>query len=202
LPKKTILPPVPPDFDGWNLPRYTPIPDQLLDEWLPHLGEAELKVLLYIMRRTFGFKKNADAISLRQMAEGIVRRDGTRLDWGAGVSENSAIRAVRRLQERGLIEVEQQQSADGDFATNIYRLRLQRSRNGERTPLPGGGTHPPTVGEPVPPPWGIQESSQQETVGQEDSNPPTPAELAIAQTVGISVAQLRAIQRGAPLPGV
>ena len=36
----------------------------LFDELLPYLSEAELKVLLYIVRRTFGFKKEADAISV------------------------------------------------------------------------------------------------------------------------------------------
>ena len=63
-PRPGADPPPPPPFGGWYTPRYTQVPDQLFDEWLPHLSEAELKVLLYIMRRTFGWKKDVDAISV------------------------------------------------------------------------------------------------------------------------------------------
>src|SRR5690348_1032204 len=104
-----------PPFAGWDVPHFTPIPDQLLDEWLPHLTEAELKVLLYIMRRTFGFKKNADAISLSQMRDGITRRDGTRLDRGVGMAESSILRGVKGLVGKGLIERQPQpRTRDGD----------------------------------------------------------------------------------------
>ena len=37
-------------------PTTTPLPDEIFDEWAPQLGEAELKVLLYIVRRTPGFR--------------------------------------------------------------------------------------------------------------------------------------------------
>ena len=44
-------------FKGYSKPNYTPVPDELFDEQLPDLSGAELKVLLYIIRRTFGFKR-------------------------------------------------------------------------------------------------------------------------------------------------
>ena len=62
-----------PDWPGFDAPRYTPVPDDLFDLWLPHLSGAEVKVLLYICRRTFGFKKDADAISLAQITGGIIK---------------------------------------------------------------------------------------------------------------------------------
>lgn len=146
-----------PPFHGWETPRFTPIPDQLFDEWLPHLSEAELKVLLYIMRRTFGFKKSADAISLRQMSEGIVRRDGTRLDHGAGVTMRSVQRAVPGLLAKGLIEAHRQVAPDGGDAATVYRLRLsqhsrplgQNNRPGGDNLAPAGRTQSPTQETPV-----------------------------------------------------
>src|SRR5215207_9360313 len=63
-------------FDGFTRPNYTIVPDELFDRLLHQLSGAELKVLLYIIRRTFGFKKDSDRISLKQMAEGIRTRDG------------------------------------------------------------------------------------------------------------------------------
>ncbi len=44
-------------------PTTTPVPDEIFDEWLAVLGHAELRVLLYIVRRTFGFdKRGGDTI--------------------------------------------------------------------------------------------------------------------------------------------
>ncbi len=44
-------------FKGFISPRYTQVPDALFDELMAYLSGAELKVLLYIIRRTLGFKK-------------------------------------------------------------------------------------------------------------------------------------------------
>lgn len=44
-------------FFGFKSPNYTTVPDELFDILLPRLSGAELKVLLYIVRRTFGWKK-------------------------------------------------------------------------------------------------------------------------------------------------
>lgn len=49
------------------LPNYTQTPNDLFDYWLPHLNESELKVLLVIIRKTFGFHKHKDRISLSQL---------------------------------------------------------------------------------------------------------------------------------------
>src|SRR6478672_9655611 len=64
-----------PAFEGFSSPSYTQVPDELFDALMPSLGDAELRVLLYIIRRTFGFKRDADAISLSQMVSGITTRD-------------------------------------------------------------------------------------------------------------------------------
>jgi hypothetical protein len=56
-------------FMGYGNPKYTGIPDLFLDEQMQDLTEAELKVMLYIFRRTYGFKKEQDAISYDQFLQ-------------------------------------------------------------------------------------------------------------------------------------
>jgi len=126
------------EFGGFDAPRYTQVPDALFDELLPYLSEAELKVLLYIIRRTFGFKKEADAISLAQMVHGIVTRDGRRLDWGAGCSESSIKRGIRGLLEKRLILRALRRSPERGDEAPVYRLRLRSDPRGSES-TPGGG---------------------------------------------------------------
>lgn len=81
-------------FAGFSSPQYTQVPDQLFDELLARLSGNEIKVVLYICRRTFGFKKDNDNISLNQMLNGIKRRDGTQLDFGVGLSKPTLMRVL------------------------------------------------------------------------------------------------------------
>ncbi|MEA2574958.1 MAG: hypothetical protein QOH93_2256 [Chloroflexia bacterium] len=126
-------------FAGFDSPRYTPTPDQIFDELLAPglLTEAELRVLLYIVRRTFGWKKELDNISLSQITGGIVKRDGTRLDWGAGVAKSSAVRAIRGLVEKGVIISQHNFREDGGSDVTTFALRM---RDPEDPPYGNGTT--------------------------------------------------------------
>lgn len=112
-------------YDGFEGPRFTQTPDDLFDVLMARLSEAELKVLLYIIRRTFGFGKRADAISLNQMIDGIKTRDGQVLDTGTGLSRSSVRRGVMGLEEKGIIAVNKVVSEDGDYESNVYSLRFR-----------------------------------------------------------------------------
>src|SRR3954471_15318716 len=112
-------------FPGWSSPNFTPVPDELFDSVMTDLSGSQLKVLLYIMRRTFGFKKERDAISFRQFRDGIRRRDGTRLDRGCGVKSYGQINdALQTLEARGYIVSCKDVTQQGDKATSLYRLRF------------------------------------------------------------------------------
>ena len=63
-------------YEGFSTPNGTIVPDDVFDLLMPELTESELRVLLYILRRTYGFKKNSDSISLSQMVQGIRTKDG------------------------------------------------------------------------------------------------------------------------------
>ncbi len=107
-------------------PTTTPLPDEIYDDWAPKLGEAELKVLLYIVRRTLGFGKGADAISLTQFINRIVTRDGRVLDHGCGIkSRPNVVRALKGLDDKGLIQVTKGTTTVGDKDVTVYALRWE-----------------------------------------------------------------------------
>src|SRR5215218_1032713 len=112
----------PSPFQGYSSPNYTPVPDELFDYYLPDLSGAELKVLLYIIRRTFGFKKDSDNISLSQMLTGITTREGTVLDRGVGLTKKTLLQALRSLEDRQLIFSQRRQSVEKGNEPTSYRL--------------------------------------------------------------------------------
>jgi hypothetical protein len=113
-----------PKFPGWSSPTYTPVPDALFDEVMHDLSGAELKVLLYIIRRTFGFKKESDNISLAQLCNGIKTKDGRVLDHGTGLNKTTVAAAVKRLEEDGYIIRERNASVEKGDEPTTYRLNL------------------------------------------------------------------------------
>jgi hypothetical protein len=155
-------------FRGFRSPNYTQVPDELFDELLPDLSGAELKVLLYIIRRTFGWKKDRDSISLSQMLNGVRSRNGDGLDRGAGVSKPTLLQALRSLEERGIIETERRRSAEKGDEPTVYMLRFAEEREGGQKPRhplvnkldQGGGQ------EPLPRAWSSSLTTQ-ETVSQQ-----------------------------------
>jgi hypothetical protein len=159
-------------FDGFNSPNYTQIPDKFFDSLMQHLSEAELRVCLYIMRRTFGFKKNADAISINQMVNGITTRDGKVLDYGCGLGRTAVKRGVQGLVDKGVLHVTKQRSENGEYETNIYRLVVRQGvGHAETHPTAGVGhetTHPGSPGDqPVGREETLQETVEQQTEQQE-----------------------------------
>jgi hypothetical protein len=112
-------------FAGYDSPNYTMVPDQLFDEHLAFLSGAELKVLLYIVRRTLGFKKASDDISLSQLLDGITTKDGRRLDSGTGLSRSTLVTALRGLaNEKRLVIAERRSSATRGHEATTYTLNL------------------------------------------------------------------------------
>ncbi len=72
-------------------PNFTQTPNELFDEWLPILTHVELKVLMVIMRKTFGWHKIRDRISLSQ------------LEKITGSQRTNIIKATKNLEKLGLI---------------------------------------------------------------------------------------------------
>lgn len=133
-----------PAFPGFSRPHgnFTPVPDEFFDHLAPKLSEAELKVTLYIIRRTLGFKRPSDSISLSQLQNGILRANGERLDNGCGiVHRTNLLRAIRSLEDKRVIQADR--SATGKVHnTTAYRLVFRDSDSVENTPGGGADTAP------------------------------------------------------------
>jgi hypothetical protein len=72
-------------------PNYTNAPNALFDEWLPRLKLVELRVLMVVIRKTFGWHKIRDRISL------------TQLEKFTGSQRGDIIKAAKALEELGLL---------------------------------------------------------------------------------------------------
>jgi len=111
-------------YKGFTSPNGTIVPDDVFDVLAPELSEAELRVLLYVIRKTFGWKKNEDAISVSQMVNGVKTRDGRIMDKGTGMSKSAVWRGANGLVAKGILNRQQSQSENGEYETNVYSLRF------------------------------------------------------------------------------
>lgn len=94
---------------------------------------AELKVVEYILRHTWGFQEYGlkKHITIDEFVNGRRRRDGTRMDQGTGLSERGVRYGLDKAVEDGLIE-EEVDDSDRGRQKKYYSLRMrQDSENGE-----------------------------------------------------------------------
>lgn len=105
-------------------PSHTQLPNEILDELMAELSGSEFKVLCYIARRTFGFHRDEETISLNQIAGGLKTKDGRVLDRGTGLTQKSVVTAVQSLEEKDLIFVDRTPK-EGGFVSNSYRILLE-----------------------------------------------------------------------------
>jgi hypothetical protein len=129
-------------FKGFVSPRYTQVPDALFDELMAYLSGAELKVLLYIIRRTFGFKKDSDNISLSQICHGIKTREGEVLDKGTGLSLSTVQIALKGLLEKNCVLTTRNRSkerGDGPTTYSLNMLPYTENRQGGIPKIGRGG---------------------------------------------------------------
>ena len=76
---------------AFQVPNHTQTPNELFDDHMRYMSGSELKVILAICRKTFGWHKEQDNISLSQLME------------LTGLTRSSVINAIKSLIARGLI---------------------------------------------------------------------------------------------------
>ena len=87
------------------VPNSTQVPNIVLDIMGPLLLESEYRCLMYVIRRTYGFRKDADQISLEQFMHGLISKDGTMiLDLGSGLTAPPIIAALKFLGRIGIVD--------------------------------------------------------------------------------------------------
>ncbi len=113
-------------------PNYTQIPNDLPDHWLPFLSGVEVKVLFVIMRKTLGWHKIRDRISMSQ------------LEKLTGCQEKSIATSIKSLIKKGLIA----KFVDGPkgMQSTYYELIVQEDSNSYDPPAFCGGNPPHFAG--------------------------------------------------------
>ena len=114
-------------FEGFPLPtkNWFSVPNAITDVIAEITNLAELKVLLYVIRHTWGYHEygKPKAISIDEFMHGRRQASGRRIDSGTGLSHHSVIDGLRRAVEHGylLCEVD-----DSDLARvkKSYTLRM------------------------------------------------------------------------------
>ena len=114
-------------FPGFDQPdrNWSKLPHSFI-ETLPITNNlAEVKVVLYVLRHTWGFQEyeTGKRITLDEFMHGRKQADGSRMDGGTGLCLNSVKAGVRRAVERGFLVQEPDGRQDSGRASHVYSLR-------------------------------------------------------------------------------
>ena len=93
-------------------------PNSIIDELLPKLSHSELKCYLCVLRKTKGWNKEEDAISVSQFMK------------VTGLSNKAVISACESLVEREILE-----RKSGDRNTGIYSIKTYKTTTSEKSSL-------------------------------------------------------------------
>lgn len=115
-------------YDGW-----TKLPNEFIEEELCNINSvAELKVILYVMRHTWGYQEydGLKKITIEEFAHGRHRRDGTQLDNGTGLGLTAVKDGVRKAVEHGYFVIEYDKSNPWRVK-KLYGLKLREQENND-----------------------------------------------------------------------
>ena len=102
-----------------NILHFTKIPNNFIDEWLLKLSGTATKVFLVILRKTIGWHKESDVISISQ------------IEKHSGLSGNSVLAGLKELKLFNLIETTKEGRGK---ATRIeYKIKFSLSENTHQT---------------------------------------------------------------------
>lgn len=93
-------------------PNTASIPNILFDYWMAKISLGELAVLMCVARKTYGFNKDNDRISLSQ------------IEKMTGLSRRGIVKSIDSLIARNLILKIKSKTFDGDDAPNQYEINV------------------------------------------------------------------------------
>lgn len=126
-------PDIPPTtaFTGFDVPHqnWFKIPNNWTDITADISSIAELKVVEYVLKHTWGFQEYGvrKRITNDEFMNGRRRKDGTRIDKGTGLSKPSVIAGLKAAVERGLL-IEEIDDSDKARVKKYYSLRMMPDR--------------------------------------------------------------------------
>lgn len=129
-----------PVFEGFNptFKGFSQLPNEWLDEITSQIDNvAELKIVLFVYRHTWGFQEKTDPdkpakhdeikkLTTDEFMHGRKKSDGTRMDRGTGLSNRSVIDGIRNAVKHGYI-LETVDDKDKGRVVKSYALNIIKS---------------------------------------------------------------------------
>src|SRR5581483_2567262 len=116
------------EFQGFDRPEsnFFRMPNTWTDITAEIDSIAELKVVEYILRHTWGYQEYGlkKHITIDEFVHGRRRQDGSRMDRGTGLSERAVYDGLRKAVENGLVE-EAIDDSDRGRVKKFYSLRMR-----------------------------------------------------------------------------
>ena len=173
-------------FQGFDNPEenWSKLPHALIDlfPWIQTV--AELKIVLYVLRHTWGFQEyggEGKRITLDEFSNGRKRRDGSRLDNGTGLSPNAVKAGVRAAVRHGFL-IREDDGRDAARSSHKYRLRMTGATVSEIDTQEDG-----TLSKFDTLPSKFDTRSEKDTSETNQSKTPTPEAPQAAPTAGVGV---------------
>lgn len=102
---------------------FTKIPNGYLDQLMNSLTGSEFKILMAISRKTLGFHKTVDKISISQFIE------------MTGLSNRSVIDSIRSLETKRIIHVSRTKRQPTEFKLNVAMFTGEKSSQDQNTDM-------------------------------------------------------------------
>jgi len=122
-------------FTGFSRPEsnFFRLPYEWIDITAGIDNIAELKVVQYILRHTWGYQEYSikKHITIDEFIRGRKRKDGSRMDLGTGLSEMSVRNGIAKALEHGFIEAIVDDS-DKARVKKYYALKMQKDEPYEK----------------------------------------------------------------------
>ncbi len=97
-------------------PNTTPFPNFLIDFVMPIISNPTTKVMMFLVRKIYGWNKDCDYISISQIVK------------GTNIDRRSVVRALGDLCERKIILKIKSKDKKGKDATNLYSFNENLSK--------------------------------------------------------------------------
>jgi len=135
-----------------EVPNHTQIPNIIIDQHMSELSHAQFKVLMAICRKTIGWHKQSDYISISQIVE------------LTGVSNKTVVGAIKQLERKGFIVTQKSKHATTLITIN-YEVSSVTSTQGSVVSTQGSVVSTPVTS--------VVSTHTKETINKEESSIPS-----------------------------
>ena len=121
--------------NGEFIPNFTQYPNEILDNWLPHLTGNQTKIICIFIRQIYGFHKQQDRISIRQISQ------------KTGISISKVFKDVKSLISLGCLKIVKKGNKNDPHTYQIINIteelpHREHHRNNKGVTLEETGCYP------------------------------------------------------------